>query len=244
MNRKSWLAGLVCVAFAVFSPSQGAWAQSEENKPPPAIRIDANESDVQTALFLIQSRRFAEAHQVLDQVIARYEAANNKEGTTYYSARSLMETVSYLADATKANKDAVVAGENWGFAIYAKGYALIEQRNFQEAAKMLERAIALSPRNSQFLAERGHLYQHERRWAAAIDQFKLAEAAAREFSPESRRKAELGRALRGQGFSYVELGQFDDAERVYKECLQLDPDDGQAIRELKLIASQRPRRGI
>jgi Flp pilus assembly protein TadD len=43
------------------------------------------------------------------------------------------------------------------------------------------------------------------------------------------------------GFVRSEQRRFDEAERLFRECLELDPDDAKAKSELNYIAQQRAR---
>jgi len=45
--------------------------------------------------------------------------------------------------------------------------------------------------------------------------------------------------LRGKGFVYTELGRFDEAEEMYRSCLQLDPGDEVAAGELEYVINSR-----
>ncbi|MDR0233227.1 MAG: tetratricopeptide repeat protein, partial [Zoogloeaceae bacterium] len=78
---------------------------------------------------------------------------------------------------------------------------------------------------SQFLSELGHIYQLEKNWPMAQHAFQRAEAAAKSFSPPDAANMGLSRAWRGLGYAYVELGQLDEAEKMYKQCLELDKND-------------------
>jgi Flp pilus assembly protein TadD len=70
--------------------------------------------------------------------------------------------------------------------------------------------------------------------------FEQAEAAAKEFSPPDAKNKELSRAWRGLGYVYVEQGRWDDAEKIYLQCLALDRNDRRAQNELNYVRSQRP----
>ena len=68
--------------------------------------------------------------------------------------------------------------------------------------------------------------------------FKRAENAA-EFSPESAKAFDKGRALRGEGYALVELGKLDDGETTYLAALKLDPNDKKSQNELEYIRQQK-----
>jgi tetratricopeptide (TPR) repeat protein len=108
---------------------------------------------------------------------------------------------------------------------------------------MLERALALSPRNSQFLSELASIYQGEKNWTTALQTYQLAEAAAREFSPPQVKDAELSRAWRGIGFVLVEQNRLDAAEKMYRQCLELNKNDSIALKELSYVLNLKAKKG-
>jgi Flp pilus assembly protein TadD len=216
---------------AVSSP---AWSQA----PPPASTGEDAKASQQLVdgVRLMQSKKSAEAIQIFDSVAAAYESKYKDKNTRFYSARSPAETLFYTLDAANSNKgSATVVSGNWGYAYYLEGYALLDLGRVADAKVQLQRAVTLSPQNSQFLSELGHIYQLEKDWQSALQIFQRAEGAATEFSPTNARNAELGRAWRGLGFTYVELNRLDDAEAMYRKCLELDKNDAAAMRELRYV---------
>src|SRR4030095_13970088 len=97
-----------------------------------------------------------------------------------------------------------------------------------EAKAQLLRAVALAPQNAQFLGELGHVYQLEKNWPLALQTFQRAESAAKEITSEQARNGELARAWRGMGYVLVELGRLDEAEAMYRKCLELNAQDAKA----------------
>lgn len=189
---------------------------------------------------LLAQKNATESIPYFDKVIAIYQAKHANKKVKYLSARDRAESLYYLlqAAAEDSRRKTVVTSSNWPDAHYLKGYALIELGRYAEAATELDRAVTLSPQNSLYLSERGALYQMEKDWAQALKSFELAVSAA-EFSPSDKKNAELGRAWRGLAYTYVELEQIDDAEAVLQKCIELDPNDQKARRELDYIGSLR-----
>jgi Flp pilus assembly protein TadD len=220
---------LSVLVLAVSSPAR--------SQAPPPTGEDAKASQqLVDGVRLVQSKKSAEAIQIFDSVAAGYESKYKDKNTRFYSARSPAETLFYTLDAANANKgSATVVSGNWGYAYYLKGYALLDLGRVAEAKVQLQRAVTLSPQNSQFLSELGHVYQLEKDWQPALQIFQRAEGAAKEFSPANARNAELGRAWRGMGFAYVELNRLDEAEAMYRKCLELDKNDAAAMRELRYV---------
>lgn len=188
--------------------------------------------------LLVASKKPAEAIVDFDRVIAIYEEAYRDEKSKLYSARSMPEGLLYMLEASKANISAKVVSGNWAYAYYTKAYALGERRQLPEAKASLQRAIDLAPHNSQFLSELGGIYQIEKDWPNAMKTFLAAEKQT-EFSPPEFKNTELSRAWRGQAYVYVEQNLLDEAEKLYRKCLELNASDTKALNELRFIQAQR-----
>jgi len=146
------------------------------------------------------------------------------------------------------NKNAIVLSSKWANAYFLKGYALQDLRHIAEAKSNIELALELSPCNSQYLSELGAIFELEKNWPKAKQQFESAEDNAA-LAPEKTRADELGRARRGLAYVFVELGKLDEAEKKYQQCLATDPNDKRAKRELKYVQGLRakdksPSRGV
>lgn len=210
--------------------AQGINGQSEQ---------DARAAQLmQDGVRLATSGRPADAIAAFDEVAAIYEDAYRDEKVRLYSARSPLESLLYVGEAANAKTPAKVVSGNWAYAYYMKAYALIELGRLAEAKTLLQRAIDLSPHNSQFLSELAGVYQREKDWPASMKTFQAAEAQA-EFSPPQLKNADLSRAWRGQAYVYVEQSQLDEAEKLYRKCLDLNAADARALNELRFIQVQR-----
>jgi tetratricopeptide (TPR) repeat protein len=115
----------------------------------------------------------------------------------------------------------------------------VDRSDFAAALPFLLKAVELSPANAQFLSELGHVYQNGKQWPKALETFDQAVAGARTLPDKANNSAELRRALRDRGFPLVELNRLDEAEKVYAECLELDPSDATAKGEPNYITSLR-----
>jgi tetratricopeptide (TPR) repeat protein len=173
-----------------------------------------------------------------DPVIAGQERrrANDKRRT--YCARSAPESLFYLFDSAKEKNGAVVLPQSSCYSIFLKGFALIDLNRSDEAKAYLERAVAMAPSNSHFLGELGEWYKNRHDLDQAWTYFKRALDAS-EMSPPERKTFDKTRALRGEGWILVERGKLDEAEQLYRRCLELNPDDSHAKAELDYIAQQR-----
>lgn len=194
---------------------------------------------VDQAIDLIHDGRPADAIKQLDEVIAANDARYRDLGRDIYCTRTTTEAVLYMGMSGAAKRDAVAIDPTWCDAIFYKGFALIDVGRPAEARKWLERAVAMAPNNAHYGNELAESYKTERNWEKAYALFEKAAGDARTFSPDNRKSAELGRALRGMGFVRIETGQLDEAQKYFEDSLKIDPNNPNARSELQYIAEQR-----
>jgi tetratricopeptide (TPR) repeat protein len=116
-------------------------------------------------------------------------------------------------------------------AVYNKGYAYIDLKNLKEAKKWIQKSMKLSPEKSLYVSELGYIYQRERDWKNSLKMYTKAEKLAKTYS-------EIGRALRGKGYVFVEQKEFSKAKKEYKKAIKINSNDKLSVAELKYIASK------
>jgi Flp pilus assembly protein TadD len=219
------------------------WGQNvpNSNTPSSVSSSDAAEDNKQVLLIneaarLIAAGKAQEAlNNYIDKVIDAYETKYGNSKVKIYSARTQTESLLYLLEAGIHKENAKVVSAVWSEAFFLKSYVLIELKRPQEAAQFLDRALELSPHNSQFLSELGNRYKTEKNWTKALETYQKAEESAKSFSAVESKNLELGRAWRGEAFVYVEQGRLDEAEATYLKCLELSSSDSSATRELNYV---------
>jgi tetratricopeptide (TPR) repeat protein len=194
---------------------------------------------------LIQGKPDTAINQYFDPIIASYERQYANEKRTIYVTHSMGETILYMGLSSAVNeksgsKNGAIAIQNlWTDALELKGYALVELNRPDEAKPVLNRAIELSPFYPLPAAELGNIYQIEKNWPAALDAYGKAEMGANLMDDGEAKTKFLTRAWRGQAYVLTEQGKLDDSEALYRKCLELNPNDGNAKGELEYIASLR-----
>jgi tetratricopeptide (TPR) repeat protein len=227
----------IALALLMASAAQpGAAAQHEGAAP--ASQADRDAAEIERATAFIKASKPDEAVAVLDALIAAQERTRKADPREAYCARSTQETILYSAMAAKAKKDAVILPESACYSMFLKGFALIDLKRSDEARAWFERALAMAPSNSQFIGELGEWYKSRRDWNKAASLYAQAETASA-FSPADSQTFDKTRALRGRAFVLVERGKLDEAEKLYRQCLTLDPEDTRSKQELQYIAEQR-----
>lgn len=183
----------------------------------------------------IRTGKPADALPLLDAVIADFEKANPPDPNVMkFSASNIEQALMYSTIPAAQKKNGMVVDGNWATAYFLKGFALIDLKRGDEALPYFDRAIALSPMDSQFLGERGEWYKSRKQWDKAYADFKSARDFAG-FSGDDMKARNEGRALRGMGFVLIEQGKLKDAKKMFKEALKLNPNDEGAKGELQYI---------
>ncbi len=194
--------------------------------------------------LLKQHQPEAAIREAFDPIIQDHEARHPAGDTVYFCVRTPAEALFYLTGLAAAHdrngqgRTGVALASTWAYGYYGKAFALIELNRFDEAAEALDRALELSPANSQFLTERGYLYRASREW----DKMLASNQAALEhleFSPDAQRDTERARALRGAGYALIELDRLDEAERHFRDSLKIEPGNPIALGELDYIRKLR-----
>ncbi len=199
----------------------------------------------ETEIFLSQGRKLLSQNNTTKAIIQFDEAIElckeqyNNHKQKHYAARGLIDTIYYMALAASENISAVAVNTSCSDALYLKGYANLDLGKIEVAEKYLLRAVEMSPINSMYLSELGHIYQTKRDWENALYTFQESERYADTYSPPELKTHELSRAKRGVGFALIELGKLDEAETKFKECLEINKNDKSALNELKYIESLR-----
>jgi len=224
---------LALLAAAPAAPDPAA-AQPPTAAPAPAAETSA----IDRAADLIGAGKPAEAVALLDTMIAAQEAKLKGETRQVYCARSPVESLSYTVHAASEHKAAIVLTQDSCYALFLKGFALIDLNRGDEARAWLERAVAMAPSNAHFLGELGEWYKVRKDYKTARALFQRAVDAS-DLSPDNRKVFDKTRGLRGLGYILIEEGKLDEADSLYRQCLRLDPTDERSKKQLDYIAEHR-----
>jgi tetratricopeptide (TPR) repeat protein len=231
---------MLALPFAAALLAAAPAAPSAQSAPAPAASpaASADSQAIDRAADLIGAGKPAEAVTLLDAMIADQDKRLKGETRSVYCARSPVESLSYTVHAAREKKAAVVLPQEPCYALFLKGYALIDLNRGDEAKTWLERAVAMAPSNAHFLGELAEWYKVRKDYKTARALFQRAVDAA-DLSPDNRKTFDKGRGLRGLGYILIEEGKLDEAAALYRQCLQLDPADERAKKQLDYIAEHR-----
>jgi tetratricopeptide (TPR) repeat protein len=244
--RLAYLSMPLMVALCLFA---GGLSSAQPADPAPVAGPQARDKDAEQWARLQQGLALAGGgnpraaiSQFYDPVIAFYEITYTDPHQHYFSARSTAEALMYAVEGAKEHTATTVVSRNWVEAHFMKGYALVDSQDLDAARAEYERALKLAPHNSQVRAEVGSLYNRQKDFTKALETYHIAEMDS-EFSPPEAKDLDRARAWRGQGYAYVELRQWDDAERMYRQSMALDKSDQHSQQEIQYIQRQRNAQG-
>ena len=208
---------------------------------------DADLQKVIDAVKMIQAGRIQLAIDgPLNEVVHKYEAMYAGKPVKVFCADGVGEALIYASMGAKAVNGKAdipveVVGPAWAKAYWARGYAYSEMARYADARIELEKALALSPMDSQYKNELAYTYQHSREWEKMLALYREAGGdAGISASPDQVSGLQCA-ALRGQGYALVELHRLDEAAKAYQDCLKLQPGEPKSLGELGYIKDLRAR---
>lgn len=147
------------------------------------------------------------------------------------------------------NGESVFVGPMYSDVMYLAAYCSVELGDVVRAEGYLRKALSIIPNDPLYANELGHIEQTRGDFELSIRTFSAARDSAAELERTDPSVDALGipmvelrhRAMRGVGYSLIELRRFDEAERIYHQILQENPSDSRARQELAYIAEQRQR---
>jgi len=212
-----------------------ATAVRDPDKDPQMMKL------LQEARHHIESKNPAAAIAKRDAVISAYKAHYGDSKQKIFCARSPEESLLLMMKAAGDKNNAIALSFIWSDAYFMKAYASEDLGRTSEAKATLQQALQMSPFNAQYLAEMGQIYAREKNWSKAEQLYREAEDNA-SLSPPVSKTDDLAKARRGLGYVLVELGELDEAEKKYQQCIAANPNDTKAKAELQYVRELKAKR--
>ncbi|MEO0227630.1 MAG: tetratricopeptide repeat protein [candidate division WOR-3 bacterium] len=110
------------------------------------------------------------------------------------------------------------------------GYCKFELGDIEGAILAINEAIKMNPTKGDYYNELGFLYGKSKDFTRS--NFYYKKAIEKDYLKENKT---IARSLRGLGFNLIEQGNLDEAEKMLKKSLELEPHNETALNELAYI---------
>ncbi len=227
---------ILIISFIISGCATQQNSSSVNNGSAPTLET---EKHISQGYKLLSQNNTVKAIKQFDKAIELCKGQYNNSKQKHYAVRGQLDTLYYMLKAASENTSAIAVSTVCSDALYLKGYASLDLGKIDVAEQFILRAVEMSPVNSMYLSELGHLYQTKKDWKKALDTFQESEQNVEAYSPPDLKLQELSRAKRGVGFALIELGKLDEAEKKFNECLEINKNDKTALNELKYIEGLR-----
>ncbi len=233
---------LVGLAFALTGTSLPAFAKENSDEPTNVVMMEPerrHDEKLLEGLKLVNGGKPTEAIKLFDPIIADYEARyGSSPPYRCANGETAKATIAFTAKNLHPAKF-VLGSDEWCTALFGKGFALIDLGKPEEAGPYLARAVEMDPLNAHFINEYAEWFKPQRQWQQSYDLFLRAwRTVDHDKRGPSRRVA--ARSLRGMAYNMIELGDLSEAERLYRQSLEFEPEAAAKVQgELDYIADAR-----
>ncbi|WP_339824224.1 tetratricopeptide repeat protein [uncultured Parasphingorhabdus sp.] len=224
----------------------------------PAIATDSQMEDDNAAVIAafeaINAKQFELAISKANMVIKNFEDGKRSD-SIYRCASGLSDNLNTLlgaalrldqSDLDEGKSVTAAVSDDICSAYFAKGFALIDIGNRDEALPNLQMAVEMDPDNQHYMNELAEWHKVGRDWQTSLDIFTKASETndlSIALMEDEKQSTEITnsmrcRSYRGIAFNHVEMGNWTDARSAIDECLKLIPDDPGSLQELKYIDAQ------
>lgn len=127
---------------------------------------------------------------------------------------------------------------DWGYktCLQMQAFAAAERQDFPAALALLRIVEAVAPISAETAVETGYILNQMAQPVDGLASYREAFRLAETYASQRPFRA---MALRGIGFSLIELGTWDEAERAFLESLDIDAGNQVALSELAYIRKHR-----
>ena len=196
----------------------------------------AEQSDLEQATELLKAGKVEQSLALVDPIIERAMQGDAKDPTAICP-----HVAAAVLRAFMEGNYSISVENDWCDAMLLKAYALNELKRSAEAELVLEALVRHDPGNPQYIAEYAYTVRLSGQIERSLDLYKRAEKAGAKQVDRQISAHWRAVALRGQGYAYVELEKWEDAQKAYKKSLKYEPDNNIARAELEYIEQNRPR---
>jgi tetratricopeptide (TPR) repeat protein len=214
--------------------AQGAPKTIESFSTPADIEKGVNAGQralMDTAHGLVKQRKYEEAETALREIIVSFEKLMTDPDAVYLCFANREELTHYLKN-NPAKKKVVWLDWCFGNALHDTAFIAVARKEWQQALKVLDREQSLRPYAAEPHTERGFVLNKLGKLQEGLKEYQVALQLAQKHGSS---KHMQGTALRGSGWTLVELGDLKGAREAYEQSLKAEPNNPLAQEELRYI---------
>jgi tetratricopeptide (TPR) repeat protein len=191
----------------------------------------AQRDKVDRAGQFLKEKKYREAEALLKEVLDFFDKQMSDPRATYVCLANRDELKKYQKDNPGKEK---VVWLDWSFgtALHHQAFLLVAQKKWPPALKVLDREVALRPFAAHPHAERGYVLNALKKPKEGLQAYRKALNLSERYASSRSMKAV---ALRGIGFSLIDLKDLPGARKAYEASLTVDPNNRTALAELAFI---------
>jgi tetratricopeptide (TPR) repeat protein len=197
---------------------------------------ESSSNQVDVAVSLIQSGDKVQAEAILKKLLSNmpnnWKPVVEQPDSLTISFWDQEDFLCFVAHYKKNNsgKRVLWSGESYSKALYYLAFLAVEMQAWTEALNLIDKAIALEPDHPVLLSEKAMIVGSMDNKEEAYALYMKAIDSRPWVSNKWRAKA-----MRGAAVTLIDLHRIDEAERLLKESLQIDPESKVARSELDYI---------
>jgi tetratricopeptide (TPR) repeat protein len=190
---------------------------------------------VNDLVLLVLAKKLLEADRVATDLRKKFELSFDTK-VQQYTFQSNEEYLEF-----KNTSPHAFEWIDWGYkeCLQMQAFIAAERRELPAALSLLASIEAIAPVSAGTAAERGYVLNQLGRPEEALTAYKRALSLSTRYHSQSQYQAA---ALRGIGFSLIELQRLDEAETTFQDSLKIEPNNEGAVNELAYIRSLRDKR--
>lgn len=187
-------------------------------------------SQASMLIEMVKSKQFSDAEVVARQLRKSYEAEFN----TQFKQYSFQSKAEYEEFGKVSSEQ--FEWIDWGYkeCLQMQAFIKSEKRDFLGALETLREIEKIAPVSAGTLTETGYVLNQLGKFNESLSFYQKAYDLSTNYTSQRSFRAS---ALRGMGSAFIELHRLDEAEKAFKESLELEPMSRVASNELKYIQS-------
>ncbi len=192
-------------------------------------------AQVNALVNLIKAKSYADAERDAGQLRLRFAALFDKT-LKQYAFQTKAE-----AEEFKASGSAPFEWIDWGYAtcIQVQAFTASERKDYAAAMKFLNELEQIAVTSAGAAVETGWVLNKIGKSQEGLAAYRRAQTLSMRYASQAPYRAA---ALRGIGFTLINLGQLDDAEKALRDSLVIEPGNAVANNELNYISELRAKK--